>query len=227
MTACSASNPFPNFLRLAGALLLCAFLSACASSGAGGRPRLNETALDPKAGKGIVVLNSTMQGVLYLESFNFDIRQAGNDSLLASNTIRHWGLFHPDYWGKFYQDIEKGGLGYVELPAGDYVLQNFGVSAGMWGGSRLITPRQPMAVPFKLAAGEVLHLGRLRVKATGDRNYVINPYAPNAPTPDGKSLWFDIKVADGLAEDMPKLREILPNVPTERFQSRPVRLPPK
>jgi hypothetical protein len=115
--------------------------------------------------QGRVVMRVSAVGLKFLNSFALLLRPVKGGEPIQ---LKGWGMGSDGYWSSYYDEVEKGELVSVALPAGDYEIHSFVATASAWGSPRTVSPEKGFSFSFHVNAGETVYLGNLLMRFHGD-----------------------------------------------------------
>lgn len=145
---------------------------------------------------GAIAVSLTSRGIPFLHALDFYyVAEKGGEE----QRINAYSTSSDGYWSDYYQDIDKGRLAILELPPGNYRFNSWNAGAGGVGGTRSISPVEPVSVPFSVAAGKVTYLGNLHLRSQ-DVDDVVSSHAKSQ---------HQLLVRDKSAQDLPVIKQRL------------------
>lgn len=168
-------------------VLILASLEGCASTGAA---RGAASAAEPD--NGTIIVRPTFQGFKYVSAYSLLVRKAGTKE--DGFPLKSWSVASDGYWARYYDDIERGELVALSIPAGEYEIHGWSIIAGGWGGLRTSTAKDRLAYRFRVEAGKAVYLGNLHVAMTADTG--ITPAAFTVSKYQATSSVRDMRARD-------------------------------
>jgi hypothetical protein len=170
----------------------------------------------PEAGKGIVLVRASVEGLKYVTGFALHARPVGGKEAV---TFQGWGTGSDGYWSTYYDEVEKGELVAASLPAGDYEFFTFHAVAGAWGGMRTVHPQRDFSFRFRVNAAETVYLGNLLVRFSGDKGTLART-AGQVQVEGQRTIPFDLIARDTRSRDFPEIGKRVPGLAPEGVQVR-------
>lgn len=187
------------FLVLVAALVL----QSCA---AGGATKGVASASDPN--NGTVIARVSIQGFKYVNNYSVLVRRVGTADNAFS--MQGWSMGSDGYWARYYDDIERGELVVMNVPAGEYELHGWWIGASGWGGVRTSNAPNRVSHRFRVEAGKAVYLGHIHLEVAGDSG--MTPAAFQSGTYKARLVVRDSRARDlaqlpsGLSADRVEVR---------------------
>lgn len=188
---------------LAFVVVALSLLQACAS---GGVSRGVAAVSDPD--KGTVIARVSIQGIKYVNHHAFLVRRVGANE--DAFWLPGWSMQSDGYWSRYHDDIEKGELTVLSVPAGEYEIHGWNIGASGWGGLRTSKGENKFSYRFRVEPGKAVYLGNIHMAATGDSGIAFQ-----SATFTQKTIVRDLHVRD-LAE----LPKVAPGLAPDRVEVR-------
>ena len=189
-------------------LVMLGLLQGCAG---GGAVRGVASASDPD--KGPIVIRPTIQGFKYVNAYSLLARKAGSAEDI---TLNSWNMTSDGYWTRYNDDIERGELVVMSLPAGEYEIHGWVIGASGWGGLRHSIVKDRLKLRFRVEPGKVVYLGNVHLAVSGDSGMTPAAFT----TSQYKSA---ARVRDNRAADLAELGKHAPGLTPERVEVRLLR----
>lgn len=190
-------------------VLMLALLQGCASAGA---VRGVASAAEPD--KGTIIVRPTIQGFKYMHAYSLLVRKAGTQE--DGLSLNSWSMASDGYWTRYYDDIERGELVVMPMPAGEYAIHGWSIGASGWGGQRISIAKDRLSYRFRVEPGKVVYLGNLHLVVTGDTGMTPAQFTT------AKYQWTS-HVRDTRARDFAELPQLAPGLAPERVEIRLLR----
>jgi hypothetical protein len=188
-------------------ILMIALLQGCATGGA-----VRGVATEPD--KGTIVVRPTFAGFKYVNNYSLLVRKVGSQEEAFS--LGSWSMASEGYWTRYYDDIERGELVVMSVPAGEYEIHGWWIGASGWGGLRHSVAKDRLSYRFRVEPGKAIYLGNVHVAVTGDTG--ITPAAFTTAKYKATS-----SVRDTRARDFAELPKLAPGLAPERVEVRLLR----
>lgn len=165
-----------------------------------------------------VLIRVSAEGLKYLNRFALLVRPVKGGEPLQ---IQGWGMGSSGYWSGYYDEVEKGELVAVSLPAGDYEIYSFVAMASGWGSPRAVTLEKgfPSPFSFRLNEGETLYLGNLLVRFSGDSG-VSSVRIGTAKIEGQRSIPYEPIARDTRTRDFKELESRFPGLKPDQVKVR-------
>jgi hypothetical protein len=122
------------------------------------------SASDPS--NGTIIARVSIQGFKFVNNYSVLVRRAGATENAFS--LQGWSMASDGYWTRYYDDIERGELAVMTVPAGEYELHDWYIAASGWGGIRTSNRPNRVSHHFRVDPGKAVYLGHIHLDVSAD-----------------------------------------------------------
>lgn len=199
----------PKFQMLRRALLLTATLGALTLSGCATRDIPASYQFSPASGRGVVLASLTFNGAEY-GAMSYRLRHLGTRQVtvlpVAQSDPQKPDNIPAGKWTPEPGFALHGRLAAVELPAGEYQVEGWGMQVG----TRILSSTKVLEETFKVTPGRPVYIGNLHTLFRGNGRYVtlrvderqrdLALAAKHFPAIQVASLTYDIQLPAALRD---------------------------